>query len=403
MKKILGVILILGLFLTLGNAYAASSIDVTIPKYEPYPVEPGEYFDVWVKIENVGNENIENVQLEILPNYPFSIDDATESTYETGKIRTGQEELVKFEVRVDTKAVEGNNTLEIKYKQKSQSELIEEFQILVQTRDAILGISSIERVPEQFKPGNVSKMIIQLENMADSVLTDITLDFDFSNESVPFSPMRTASEKHIYVLDSGEQKNVSFDILTFPDTGSGVYKVPLEMSYYDNIGTKYTKNEVIGFIVGDEPEIDMILDKTTIKKAGTSGTVTFEIINKGLTDIKFLSIELPDTEDFEVLSTNKLYIGELDSDDTDSFEMDIFVKPTNNNKIDLPVHINYLDSGNEEYDLIKNTELRVYNKKEISKYGLNGGLNIWNIVIGLLILAGISWFVYKRLFKKRER
>ena len=36
-------------------------------KYEPYPVNPGDYFDLWVKVENIGQEDATGSKFELLP------------------------------------------------------------------------------------------------------------------------------------------------------------------------------------------------------------------------------------------------------------------------------------------------------------------------------------------------
>jgi hypothetical protein len=112
-------------------------------------------------------------------------------------------------------------------------------------------------------------------------------------------------------------------------------------------------------------------------------------------------MELTGTNEIVVVSSGKLYIGKLDSDDTDSFEAKIFVKPTSKSSIELPVHMTYLDSNNNAYDVTEKVQLDLYSGSEISKYGLDGGNNTVYIVIGIVALLGIGWFVYNKWLKKR--
>jgi hypothetical protein len=376
-------------------------MEVSIPKYEPYPVEPGSYFDLWVNAQNIGSNDINAAEIKIIPSYPFSLDPTESDTHVTGTLKSGQEEVFKFKVRVDNKAVEGSNTLKLEYKYGGFDAITKDFSVLVQTRNAILGISEIKNTPESFVPGRVSYLDITLENLANSALNGINVKLDLTNGSLPFTVTNTTSEQRISVLEAGEKQTVSFDILTFPSAVSQIYKVPLTITYYDNVGKQYTKNEAIGFTVGDVPVIDLILDKTTIKQANSAGAVTLEVVNRGLAGIKFMTIELMSTNDFVVVSSGKLYIGKLDSDDTDSFDMNIFVKSTSKSSIELPVHMTYLDSNNKAYDVTEKVQLNLYSGSEISKYGLDGGNNTAYIVVGIIALLGIGWFVYNRWFKKR--
>ena len=43
-------------------------------KYEPEPVSPGEYFDLWMKVENYGGVAMEDFIFELEPEYPFYFD-----------------------------------------------------------------------------------------------------------------------------------------------------------------------------------------------------------------------------------------------------------------------------------------------------------------------------------------
>ena len=42
-------------------------------KYEPYPAEPGKYFDLWIKIQNSGIDKAD-VKFKLIPKFPFSLD-----------------------------------------------------------------------------------------------------------------------------------------------------------------------------------------------------------------------------------------------------------------------------------------------------------------------------------------
>jgi hypothetical protein len=403
MKKLLGVIFLFAMLMVLSgaNAVTSSGLSVSIPKYEPYPVEPGQYFDLWVKVQNSGSMDATNAVIKVLPEYPFSIDSAESSIKTINIISGGQEEIIKFKVRVDAKAVEGTNILKIQYSYDTYDALTKDFEILVQTRDAILTINEIKRTPESFVPGESSQLNITMQNQADSTLSDISVKLDLSNTSMPFTTINTASEKRVRVLEAGETQSVSFDLLTFPSAESKIYKVPVDITYYDNVGTKYEREEYLGIIVGGAPVIDVILDKATIKQGNNAGSVTFEIINKGLNDLKFLTVQLEKSADYEITSQSKLYIGELKSDDTDSFDVSLFVKATGKSSILLPVTLSYLDSNNKAYELTENVELKLYTNSELSTYGLNGGGNNGMPIVALVVVALGAWLAYNKFIKKK--
>jgi len=71
---------LIAMMIILGSpALAATSpgfSDFTIVStiYEPYPAEPGQYIDLYIKVENRGTKPAADTAFELLPKYPFSIE-----------------------------------------------------------------------------------------------------------------------------------------------------------------------------------------------------------------------------------------------------------------------------------------------------------------------------------------
>ena len=51
----------------------SSHLFITLLNQEPDPAEPGKYVDVRFKIENYGIEPASEVEIEILPSFPFTL------------------------------------------------------------------------------------------------------------------------------------------------------------------------------------------------------------------------------------------------------------------------------------------------------------------------------------------
>ena len=43
-------------------------------KYEPFPVEPGEKFDLWIKVKNIGSDLADDVKVTLVETKTFSVD-----------------------------------------------------------------------------------------------------------------------------------------------------------------------------------------------------------------------------------------------------------------------------------------------------------------------------------------
>lgn len=123
---------------TRDNAY----FEVKTLKYEPFPVNAGEWFDVWVKAENVGKSDAKDAVFSIVDEYPFEGDGnsiiefgavpGTVSGYkyeQSGDTNIEANQVVmKFRVKVADNANPGENKLKIKVmddKSSSQSFIYE--------------------------------------------------------------------------------------------------------------------------------------------------------------------------------------------------------------------------------------------------------------------------------------
>ena len=101
-KKIILGLIVLSLMVGSLNVFGATSttvgrtqlyfydINVTMINHEPDPAEAGRYVTVRFKIENSGAENAEDITVELLPEYPFSLDPGEGAVKYIGSVRSRQ-------------------------------------------------------------------------------------------------------------------------------------------------------------------------------------------------------------------------------------------------------------------------------------------------------------------------
>lgn len=403
---IAGFTLIMALALISVSVFAETatspSISAQILKYEPYPAEPGKYFDLWINIENSGLGPAERFRFEIQPKYPFSLDSGENSTRYFGAIEPGKNGLLKYRIRVAPDAVEGYGEINCRYQYGySDIWLSKNFSVYVQTSDAVISIESIKTTPEQMAPGKASDLEITLKNIAASPIKDITLKLDLS--SLSFYPMGTATEQKSYLMESGAYRVFSFRLMAGPSLSAGIYKIPMSINYSDVSGNVYSKTDYATVIVGDNPDITAGIERTTILGPGESGTVTLNIINKGLTGIKLLSVNVEDSDYFEITSPSRsLYIGSLDSDGYETADYTMYVKPEASGTLVIPITLDFRDDNNNQFTRKINVEMKLYTQEELVKYGmrLEGGLALPIIILVLIV---IGYLVYRKFFRKSSK
>jgi len=83
-------------------------------KYEPYPVNPGEYFDLWVSAQYIGTPGLSDAHFVLSPEYPFSLDSNESAIQDFGAINS-QPIVLHYKVKVDANAVEGTNQIKLNY------------------------------------------------------------------------------------------------------------------------------------------------------------------------------------------------------------------------------------------------------------------------------------------------
>ena len=222
------------------------NMDVTLVNQIPDPVEPGQYVEFRFKFENRGSENAENIVVELLTEYPFNLEPGESAIKYIGSVHGRQigdiGTIVKYRVKVDEGAVEGDNEIELRYKiNKAQYTAnwikLDPFTVDIQTHDAIIAVEEVKSEPQEFVPGQMGLLTITIKNMADSLLKEVKTRLEVSKTSTlttsvttteyPFSPIGSTNEKTLETLRAKETANIEFSLVADPDAEANVYKLPL--------------------------------------------------------------------------------------------------------------------------------------------------------------------------------
>jgi hypothetical protein len=389
--------------LALESGYKYPQLRAVLSSQSPDPVEPGQVLTVRFKVENAGGETTKDIIVRLLPKYPFRLygDTAVKNIGKLQSHSTGADAvIVEYRLIVDDNAAEGNTELELELEVGQEAKISytdDEFLIDIQTHDAILEIVSVASDPEQIAPGQSSQVSIVVRNDADSLLKDINFNLGFSDSSLPLAPYQSSSQRKLSQLKSGYQDTLIFNVIASPGASPGLYKVPLNITYNDEKGNSYFLKEILALTIGDLPQIRPFIKKSTSLKSGSPGKITVGLANAGTTDIKFLELSVLPSEDYQLISTSDyFYIGDLDSDDTESEEIDIYINSWRD-KVILPVQLRYYDANNHLFQQQYNLEMNLYSSWTLEKYGIVKSNSSGMIIVIILLLLG--FFYYKRYYK----
>ncbi|MEK6974020.1 MAG: hypothetical protein AABW41_02180 [Nanoarchaeota archaeon] len=84
-----------------------SNLKIKEIRQDPFPVNPGDYTDIYIKLENYGAK-INVPRFEILLSYPFSLDPSSDRNEDLLSIDTGEKRLLHYKTRVDKTALPGD-------------------------------------------------------------------------------------------------------------------------------------------------------------------------------------------------------------------------------------------------------------------------------------------------------
>ena len=250
-----------------------------------------------------------------------------------------------------------------------------------------ISIESVFSNPREVAPGEDLQVSIDLRNVGTKDIENVAVKLDLS--LVPFAPLDSSSEFVIKEISKRETDSVIFNIVALPNASPGVYKIPIIISY-ENI----TKNALISLVVQAKPQLLIELVKSNILYKESSGIVTISFVNKGLSDVKFLTVTLEQSDDYEILGSDTIYIGNIDIDDSQTADFNIYLKGNG----ELPLTIEYRDANNNLYTDNQIISFNVYTKEEAEKLGLIKKNNsfIYIIVIVVIIIAIILFRRFRR-------
>ena len=253
--------------------------------------------------------------------------------------------------------------------------------------------------PSEIAPGEIAKITIEIENIFSDDVQNVNVALDLSS-SVPIAPYQGSSEESVDEIKDGDKEKFTFNIIVLPDATPGTYKVPVKISYDIN-GTRETKNGTIGIIINSPAQIRISVEGYLIK--GQEGIVEIRIVNDGLSDLKFVSVQSSQpTSGATINSPLYEYLGNIDSDDFETLEYRIFARETSPSLISIPIKINYKDSTNKDFSQDEILNVKIYSQDEAKNLGLIPGQNYTlYVAIGIILLLYVLYKIRKKMKKRK--
>jgi len=267
-----------------------------------------------------------------------------------------------------------------------------------------LTITSTTSNPTEVQPGEKISLTLNIENNLNEDIDNVVVSLGLTSTTkvIPFAPYQSSNEYRIDEILEGDKEKARFDLISFSDSESGTYTIPVKVSYNLENGTLISNQEIglVTAIINAKPSIELSLENNALIK-GTNGKISIKIINSGMGESKFLSIKLNPINGIKMISSNKVYIGSVESNDFDSADFDVFININSLSTINLPVELTYTDSMNNQITENKIVTLTTYTQEEAIKMGLVKKNNSLLIILSLILVV-IVFLFYKRSRKKKK-
>lgn len=260
-----------------------------------------------------------------------------------------------------------------------------------------LTITSFSVSPDEVAPGKTADITLIIKNNGNNLIENVNANLDLTN--VPFAPYNSGSSFNSDEIEDGKTKTANFEIIAFNDAKSGIYKIPVHVTYTENDIAKNV-DSLISVMINSVPILDVQSEDGLFLK-NQNNKITLKVINKGLGDVKFLSIGVDSSTGYNVVSQKDVYIGDVDSNDFQTADFNIFFKDNSLETVTLPVTLVYKDITNKEYLQNFDVQLKVYNQQQAQDLGLVA--KNYSIYYTLIIIFIVLVFILYRSIRKRRR
>jgi len=244
-------------------------------------------------------------------------------------------------------------------------------------------------------PGEQGNVKINVENNFNYDIEDVYISLDLGN--IPFTAIGS-SEKKLDDLNEDDDDSATFMLKVSTDAIPKDYDIPYTVRYAnsdtDEIGNR---SGIFGIRVSAKTEIDFSAEKENAI-VGSQGKISLKIINKGLGEIKFISVQIF-PQGYKLLSSDKVYIGNIASDDSDFASFDVVFEsliPT------LSARVTYKDFDNNDKSEMINLPVEVYTREQALSLGLIQQSRT-GLYIGSTIVILIIWYIIRKVRKARKK
>ena len=340
------------------SSLAGSTVlSISLANLNPNPPITGEAVEVRIGIENIGGDAINDLMMEIIPEYPFSLVSGENAAKEIGIVEgyqsddpTANLKIIKYKLKIDKDASAGIYELKVKYYESGTSDFVKKslyIDIKSRTNVEIIRVDKTTLIP-----GKQNSLKFTINNVGNAPLRDIT--FNWENKDNVVLPVGSDNTRYIKYIDINEGFDLEYQVIADTNANPGLYKLGLYLTYTDSInGTMRQLATIAGVYIGGGTDFDISFAEST------GSETSFSVANTGSNPAYAVLVIIPRQKDWRVSGSNSVMIGNLNSGDytSASFKLQPLKNPISNSSSEIVVKITYTDTMGERKVVEKNVEL----------------------------------------------
>ncbi len=270
---------------------------------------------------------------------------------------------------------------------------------MVSGKDITIERSNYDPLPAE--PGKYVDVWITVQNYGDSEIKNSYLKI--APEYPFYLTGRDTGVEFVKSLQPGGLKILEYRLLVDDQAIGSDY--PLELKFCHD---EFCENEIktvrtsLSVNTGGKPNLEIGIDDYGLFTPGALGEIIITAVNKGKLDIQFLTVEVLDTEDYDIISVPRKYLGELETDDFERETYQLYVNPDIKASKDIPIKlkIEYSDANFKNYASFDEVNFKVFTAKDAKKIGL---LEKSSSSLYIILLLVLGFFGYKKLRRRKRR
>ncbi len=274
-------------FVSADSITGSSGLAVVLTNQMPYPVEPGNNFDIQIEIQNNGYADANERIIEIIDDEPFKLLPGENRTKFFNKIGAKESVKTSYKLFVNESVLTGDYNLKFRIYPSGQEDVYIEDSVSIRVNGIPdLVVMSIHTEPQDMAPGSMVNVGINFENVGTGTARNVKAMINSSSSYI--MPVLSGGLVYIGDVEPGVTAHTELNMSIDSNAEYQTYSATLTLSYKDENNTAMERIVDIGIPVTGTINLEIIDIETDFD----SNKLKIKVANKGSTDAKSVEATL---------------------------------------------------------------------------------------------------------------